>query len=64
MDEQTHKYQCAVRYLIQLRKLNGKEWFVDYIYHPKRAKQLEPYLSDIYDQWIKGNQGIEGEWYE
>lgn len=64
MDDQLHKYRCCVRYLIQLRRQHGVTWFREYIYNPKHKKNLEPYLSDVWDQWIKGNRGEDGEWYE
>lgn len=64
MTDQEYKHQCGVRYLIKLRRLHGKTWFVDYIYHPSRAKQIEPYLADVWFQFLNGSTGMENEWYE
>jgi hypothetical protein len=47
-----------------LRRQHGLAWFREYIYHPKHRKNLEPMLTDVWDQWVKGNQGRDGEWYE
>ncbi len=64
MTDQEHKHQCGVRYLIQLRRQRGLAWFREYINHPRYKKNLEPMLTDVWDQWVKGNQGRDGEWYE
>lgn len=64
MTDQEYKYQCGVRYLIQLRRLHGKTWFIDYIYHPSRASKIEPMLADVWAQWMAGNMGAPGEWYD
>jgi hypothetical protein len=62
LNEEKHKYRCAVRQLIKWRRDWGLKEFRDYMYQHKNKLGLK-LVRDFEDQWNKGNRATEkGEW--
>jgi len=65
MNDEQHRHQCEVRYVLKLRVENRNK-ALEYLKLVKekrkeKAKQLE---DDCKEQWSRGNRGEKGEWYE
>lgn len=63
-DQQDHRHQCEVRYLIAASRdpQCGRAWVVAYLGHPKVRGRADQLRQDINDQRAEGNTGEAGTW--
>jgi hypothetical protein len=60
LNVEKHRYRCAVRELIRLRKQMGLKAFRDYVRKSGFDWQL---MRDFEEQWLRGNRADQyGEW--
>lgn len=58
-ENKTYRYRCAVRQILLWRVQWGKVQMEKYIAEHHFDKQ---FLSDVNNQWMKGNRGMKGDW--
>jgi len=60
----TQIHECEVRELIRWR-IQDKSWnrVTEFMNKPNVAKRAEKLKKDVNEQFLKGNKGNKGEWY-
>lgn len=62
MNEDKHKYRCAVRQLLKYRHLWGLIEFRNWVHQENHIMFWLKYQDDFIIQWRLGNRGETGKW--
>ena len=60
-ENEIERHRCAVRQICAWRVIWGQKKMNEYL---SKHQFGYDFLSDVKEQWMRGNRGNKGEWYE